>query len=150
MGISAAEMQRRIQKISPSMLAQEVTKLVLRDETQALKRAKINEFEFGLRPNYRKIGYYQNDDYAQYKLNKGSLAGYGYVNLIDTGAFSNSMFVVRKTNSFIFDSGNSKAGDLIEKYGMDIMGLNQKTFNRIQRELYAKHIIIFIKNKLGQ
>lgn len=122
---------------------------MLRDENQVLKKAKINEFEFGYRPNYRKIGKYRSDAYAQYKSSKNPLAGYGYVDLINTGAFVNSLFVRQSGRGYLFDSGNEKASLLETAYGKDIFGLNQKTFNRIQYEEYYDDVVRMIKKKLN-
>lgn len=126
-----------------------MTKLVLRDEGQALKKAKINEFEFGYLPSYRKIGSYKTQSYADYKNGKNPLAGYGYVDLIDTGAFSNSLFVRQSGVGYLFDSGNSNASGLSDKYGKEIFGLNQKTFNKIQIEEYWPIITKFIKSTIN-
>lgn len=134
--ISAAEMLRRLQPIAQkSWLENQVKEIVLSDNL-ALKKVKINEFEFGLRPNGKRIGEYANDNYAHKKNMQNSLAGYGNVDLIQTGAFVNSMFVFKNTKGFLFDASNDKKGKLIEQYGLDIMGLNQKTFNKRQKYIY--------------
>jgi len=113
-----------------------VSKIVIKDN-QELKKQKENEFEFGLRPNYKKIGKYANDDYAYKKNMMNPLAGFNNVDLIFTGAFVNSLFVISKSERrFIFDSGNDKKDNLIERYGEAIMGLNQVWFNKRQSEIY--------------
>jgi len=78
------------------------------------------------------------------------LAGFGNVDLILTGAWSNSLFPIKKGDGFFFDSSNDKNSELISKYGLDILGLNQKTFNKIQKEVYARQIVLFIKKRIGQ
>lgn len=147
--ISVNQARQKLLAITKPMIQQEVVKLVLRDQNQVLKKAKINEFEFGYRPSFKKIGKYRSDAYAQYKSTKNPLAGYGYVDLIDTGAFVNSLFVRQSGNGFLFDSGNDKASLLETAYGRDIFGLNQKTFNTIQKEYYIPDIRKFIKSKGG-
>lgn len=127
-----------------------MSRIILRDEGNLLKETKINELEFGLEPQFKKIGKYADEDYAEKKHAKNPLAGFGNIDLINTGAWSNSLFVVRYTDYYIFDSGDPKHGELIQKYGMDIMGLSQKTFDIIQREVYAKQLAQFIKTKIGQ
>lgn len=124
--------------------------LVETDKGRELRKAKINELEFGLRPDYKKIGNYRSDSYAFRKNNLNPLAGFGNVDLMLTGAFANSLFPIKKTTGFIFESSDSKLGDLISKYGMDIMGLNQKTFDDIQKNIYSVEIIRYIKTRIGQ
>lgn len=148
--ISAAEWLRRAKAISEADLHQELVRIVERDENQVLKKAKINELEFGYRPSHAKIGKYANDAYAHQKNLKNALAGYGYVDLIQTGAFSNSLFPVRSGKGFIFDSGNNKKNKLIDAYGRDIMGLNQRTFREVEKLYYVTPIVQYIKKRLGQ
>jgi len=150
MGISAAEWIRRAKAISQQDLHQQVVILVERDQNQVLKKAKINELEFGYRPSFKKIGTYANPEYAAAKHAQNALAGYGYVDLIKTGAFANSLFPVQSGRGFIFDSGNSKAPKLIEAYGRDIMGLNQRTFAKVEALYYVTPIAKYIKQRLGQ
>lgn len=125
-------------------------KIILRDEGQVLKKAKLNELEFGLLPDRKKIGKYRNFDYIEYKHNLNPLAGRGNVDLILTGAFSNSLFTTGRSTRYIFESGDPKADGLIKKYGRDIMGLNQRTFNTIQQTVYKPKLVRFIKQQLGQ
>jgi len=120
------------------------------DKGRELRKAKINELEFGLRPDYKKIGNYRSDSYAFTKNNLNPLAGFGNVDLMLTGAFANSLFPVKSTVGYMFDASDQKKGDLIAKYGMDIMGLSQKSFNKIQKEIYAPEIIRYVKKRIGQ
>lgn len=115
-----------------------------------MKKAKINELEFGYLPSFKKIGKYRSDAYATKKYAQNALAGYGYVDLIQTGAFSNSLFPRQSGKGFIFDSGNDKAPKLIEAYGSDIMGLNQRTYAKVENLYYVTPIAKYIKTRLGQ
>lgn len=146
------DFQKRLQPlVNESVLANEVAEIVLRDEGRRLFREKKREFDFGYRPNYSKIGRYANPDYAQRKSLLNGLAGRGYVDLQLTGAFVNSLFLIRKSqNSYLFDASNIKKETLVRKYGDDIMGLNQKTFNDYQKEVVFPKIIEFIRRKMGQ
>ena len=123
--------------------------MTLQDKNQVLKKAKINEFEFGLRPNFTKIGLYSNDYYAHKKYLMNPLAGEGQVDLILTGATVNSLFTVAKTGRFIFDASNTKWDSLLKKYGNDIEGLNQKTFEKIQAQEQAPILAKYINEQLG-
>jgi len=149
MSISAAEWIRRASKINQTVLHQKVTELVERDANRELRKAKINEFEFGYRPSYKKIGNYRSDSYAFIKNNQNPLAGYGYVDLIRTGATVNSLFPIRSgALGYKFDSGNDLWSTLTGRYGQDIQSLNQKTFNTIQRDIYAPDLVKYIKTLL--
>lgn len=123
-----------------------VTEIVVSDQKE-LRELKENEFEFGLRPSFKKIGRYQSQAYANYKSLLNPLAGKGNVDLIQTGAFVNSLFVKPFSKGYIFDSENEKKGRLIGKYGLDIMGLNQETFNKRQKDLYRFELTRTIKTK---
>jgi hypothetical protein len=47
--------------------------------------------------------------------------------------------------SFRMDSTDSKTGNLLGKYGSDIMGLNQDWFEKRQKEIYRFVLIQKIK-----
>lgn len=123
-----------------------VTEIVLKD-SQNLRELKESEFESGLRPKSSKIGKYASEGYAKHKNAMNPKAGLGNVDLIYTGAFVNSLFVKPFSKGYIFDSNNSKSGNLIGKYGLDIMGLNQETFNKRQNDFYRFELIKNIKTK---
>lgn len=132
-------------------MKQTVANLVEADKGQVIRKAKKNELEFGLRPDFKKIGQYRNDDYAFIKNLQNPLAGYGNIDLIRTGAFVNSLFPVRRGNGFIFDSNVDYRDNLIENHGeAPIVGLNQKTFNKIQIDVLAPELRKEIKQILGQ
>jgi len=150
MGISAQEMIKRLQTITESELQKKAKDLIEQDKGRNLRKAKINELEFGLNPDRTKIGSYRSDDYAFKKNNKNPLAGFGNVDLILTGAWSNSLFPVVKSNRVIFDSSNSKHDDLLSKYGEGIASLNQNTFNRIAKANYQPELLKLIKKRIGQ
>ena len=148
---SLREFQRRLQPLlNQNVIADKVAEITISKSNELLK-AKKNEFDFGLLPNYKSIGFYQNTDYAFRKYNLNPLAGYGKVDLQLTGAFVNSFFLVRKSRSeYTFDASNTKKPFLIDRYGEDIMGLNQQTFNEFQRERVLPEVIQYIKSQLGQ
>lgn len=146
------EFQKRLQPlVNLNVLANEVAEVVLRDEGRRLFKAKKTEFDFGYRPDYSKIGRYANYDYANRKNLLNGLAGKGFVDLQLTGAFINSFSLVRRSrNSYLFDASNSKKELLVKRYGEDIMGLNQNTFNDYQKEIVFPKIIEFVRRKMGQ
>lgn len=74
----------------------------------------------------------------------------GTVDLILTGEFTRGLFVESKGNRrFLFDSNDDKTPDLVEKYGADIMGINEETFLQLQKERYRFDLIKFIKREIG-
>ena len=147
MGISAAEMLRRLNRVVTE-IPEETRKIIQRDPQTIA--AKYKEFQRGDRPDGTAIGFYRNSGYGLFKRNLNPLAG-GTVDLILTGSFTRGLFVESLGNSrYIFDSTDDKTDDLIGKYGQDIMGLNQGEWYRLQREVHAPLLIRFIKRQLGQ
>lgn len=140
---SFAELARRIRKVSESKLQSKVEEIVLTDlEVREVKR---QEFKSGERPDGTPIGRYKSPSYEAYKVLKNPQAG-GMVDLIDTGKFTNQLFVKSKGNSkFLFESQDEKSQMLQDKYGSDIMGMNQDSFNELQRKKYADKLIRYIK-----
>ena len=148
--ISAKEMQKRVASIaSTSWIKPKVNEMVENDQ-KALKERKINEFEFGLRPNNKKIGKYESQDYAFRKNMMNGLAGFGNVDLINTKYFSSSLFVLSNSVGYIFDSPADYKDRLVTTYGRDILGLNQKWFNDRQQKVYAPILISDISKVLNK
>jgi len=112
--------------------------------------AKLNEFRRGELPNGNAIGFYKSPEYSLFKRNLNPLAG-GTVDLILTGSFTRGLFVDDIAPSrFLFDSHDEKTDLLIGKYGLDIMGINQQEWERLQRNVYAPQLVKFIKRQIGQ
>lgn len=149
MATSAAEMLRRLNRITETMLQEEVEDIIL-TTPKLLKEAKEIEFLQGRRPDKKYIGNYRNPDYAEDKNMLNPIPGYGHVDLIVSGRFVNNLYPYRtRKNRYLFANRVDYGVELIEKYGKDILGLNQNTFFRIQRDYYKPHIIKFIKKQLG-
>ena len=147
--ISASEFLKKSQAFLQSgKIKQKVEQLTLSDQNGTIKKAKINEFEFGLRPNFKKIGLYSNDAYAQKKYLLNPLAGFDQVDGILTGNTVGSLFTQKKGDSFIFKARYQWA-NLIKRYGQDLEGLNQKTFEKIQTQEQAPILAKYINEELG-
>jgi len=147
MGISPSEMIRRLEALIPK-IPDETRRIIERDPNTI--SSKYKEFQRGDRPDGSEIGFYGNRNYELFKRNKNPLAG-GSVDLILTGAFTRGLFIERKSNLiYRFDSTDDKTDDLIAKYGMDIMGLNQNEWIRLQRDIHAPLLIRYIKRQLRQ
>lgn len=122
-----------------------MNQIVLSDN-DAIKKEKINEFTKGERPDGEKIGEYRNAEYAFFKKAINPLAG-GYVDLLLTRSFANKMFIKSTNKGYLLDSTDSKTGNLIGKYGLDIMSINQEWFNKRQAEIY-KFVLQFEISKI--
>lgn len=76
------------------------------------------------------------------------LAGAGYVDGILTGNTVGSLFTQKKGDSFIF-KGRYQWNNLIKRYGDDLEGLNQRTFEKIQAKEQAPILAKYINEQLG-
>ena len=142
---SLNEIKKRLKKVSLNDLQSEMANIITDDNT--IYQAKINEFQRGITPNGGKIGEYRNVDYAVFKQQLNPLAG-GMVDLILTGSFSSALFVDYLGDSkYKFDSLDRKSDALFDKYGQNLRGINQQTFNDLQKKDYAPKLIRFIKRK---
>lgn len=95
------------------------------------------------------IGYYASPAYKARKLAANPLAG-GKVDLKLTGDFQRSIFVDPRLGSVVIDSGDSKAGMLIEKYGENIFGLNDKSMANYNPEHLAPAANKIIAQKINK
>lgn len=115
-----------------------------------LIREKVNEFKRGENPDKSRIGYYRSPAYRSFKRTLNPLAS-GTVDLILTGQFTRGLFVDKRGNGrFLFDSTDDKTDDLIGKYGLDIMGINQETWLKLQRTTHNVELVKFMKRELRQ
>lgn len=147
--ISASEFLKKSQAFLQSgKIKQKVEQLTLSDQNGTIKKAKINEFEFGLRPNFTKIGLYSNDAYAHKKYLMNPLAGYDQVDGILTGNTVGSLFTIKDGDLFKVRARFQWA-NLIKRYGQDLEGLNQKTFEKIQTQEQAPILAKYINEELG-
>lgn len=109
---------------------------------------KENEFKRGDRPNSSIIGTYRSRSYSLLKQRQNPLAG-GDVDLILTGDFINSAYLKRPSaGKYLFGFRDQKARSLFSKYGTDIAGLNQNTFNLFLKEKIQPNFVREIKNRL--
>jgi hypothetical protein len=119
-------------------------------DEKVLKERKLSELTRGERPSGDKIGVYKDAEYAIFKDRINPFAD-GYVDLLLTRSFYNKMFLKNYGREYIFNSSDSKTGNLIGKYGLDIMGINQAWFEQRQRDIYRLTLVQMIKinNKIG-
>jgi len=146
--VSFKEAAKRLKKINNlSYLRKIVKEIILSDKF--LPDAKAAEFKEGKNPDGSLIGFYRSDSYEQMKRQMNTEAN-GTVDLMLTGAFIDSFFVKSKgTGKFIFDATDGKKSMLKEKYGNQIMGLNQSTFDEIQKNVYVQKLITQLKKEIN-
>ena len=114
-----------------------MTKEIVLSDNASLKDRKIDEFTKGERPDGKKIGKYKDAEYAFFKQAINPMAN-GYVDLMLSRSFVGKMYVRPFTKgSYLFDSTDYKTGNLVGKYGLDIMGLNQDWFEKRQKDVYT-------------
>ena len=126
-----------------------MAELVIQKNEQPLKNLKIDEFKQGKKPDGSNIGRYRSMDYAVFKHNLNPVPGIGNVDLMLEGNFTNRLFVLRSSeNSFLFNSTDDKTPKLLNKYGKENMGLNQKTFDDFQKDIIAPQFLKKIKTEI--
>lgn len=120
---------------------------LIKDE-KTIKLLKEQDFLTGdIFGNGTDVGY-RSKNYETFKASKNPLAG-GSVDLILTGAFVDAMKLNKgKQGRYIFGNTDSKRTMLSEKYGNDILGLNQTVFDKYQKEIIAPRFIRKIKDNL--
>jgi hypothetical protein len=88
--------------------------------------------------------------YRDFKNRLNPKAGLGNVDLILSGSFINSFFLKEKGEGYIFEASDSKADDLLDRYGEDIFNLNNKAFNDFLIKYVKKPFTSEMKKQLGQ
>lgn len=141
---TVTELINRLEKVKPQLETE--TARIIQRSPQLLK-AKVNEFKRGENPDGSRIGYYLNPAYRSFKRSLNPLAG-GTVDLILTGDFTRQLFVEKASErTFMFDSYDEKTPKLVAKYGSDIMGLNENTWQEVQNLFIMPELVKFIKRE---
>lgn len=146
MAISVKEYQKRLNPLlSKTVLRQLANEIVLSDN-EKLKAEKINEFEQGLIINGVDKREYKDPEYAFFKNSINPRAN-GYVDLLLSRQTARSLFVHIGTepNGYLF--GMNDRHNLVGKYGIDILGLNQEWFDKRQKDIYRYTMIFQIKKQ---
>lgn len=144
--MSPAEYQRRLQPLLNLQTVQKIVEEITLSDQKPLKNEKINEWEQGLRPDGNRIGFYRDPEYAIFKEQINPRAD-GTVDLLLSRQTASTLFVSKgnKNGSFIF--GMNDTHNLIGRYGIDILGLNQEWFNKRQNDIYRLTLVFDIKRK---
>lgn len=139
---SAAEILRRLDSVTKITTLREMVYEEIKAEEEGLKVIKEQEYLDGdIYSNGRK-SLYSNEDYAEYKYVKNKRAGFGNVDLINTGSFLES-FRLNKPNKNIYKWGatDKKRNILVEMYGEGIMGMSQEAFEKFQLEVIKPRFV---------
>jgi len=140
---SAAEMLRRLQSVSKITTLREMVYEHIKVNEDKLRDLKYDEYEQGDIFSNQTTRRYKQGWYGNMKYEGNPRAG-GNVDLILTGNFINSFKINKpEQNKYLFGATDSKRNKLVGMYGIDIMGLNQDTFNSFQQNIIAP---LFIKN----
>lgn len=124
-------------------MEQLVSEIVLSDQ-KTLKEEKVYEWEKGLRPNNTLIGNYRDPEYAIFKQQLNPLAN-GHVDLLYTRQTARSLFVQKGTKERGFIFGMNDVHNLVGRYGLYILGLNEETFLKRQNDIYKFTLVYKIK-----
>ena len=144
--MSPAEYQRRLQPLLNQQTLQKIVEEITLSDQKPLKAEKINEWEQGLRPNGDRIGFYRDAEYAIFKEQINPKAG-GTVDLLLSRRTASTLFVHKSNRNGSFIFGMNDTHNLIGRYGIDILGLNQEWFNKRQNDIYRLTLVFDIKRK---
>ncbi len=81
-----------------------------------LEEFQIGQMITGVKADGKKIGKYKSFNYATYKYNFNTLAGFGFIDLRLTGDFYKGVFAEIKASSVVFFSKDAKASKLDDTY----------------------------------
>jgi len=148
---SAAEMLRRLKSVSRITVLREMVYDELIKEEHTLVMLKEQDFLEGDIYGSGAKDTYASKIYAQEKFKKNQRAGFGNVDLINTGAFIDSFKLNKpKGNKYLFGATDPKRNILVKDYGIDIMGLNQDVFDKFQKEIIAPRFIKKLKEVINK
>jgi hypothetical protein len=148
MGIlSAKQYQQRVKSVMKITLLRELVNEELVKDEQTIKLLKEQDFLQGDIFGDGRTYNYQSDKYANYKSTLNPSLG-GKVDLIVTGQFVDAMFLKKPNqNRYSFGNTDRKRNILKEMYGDNIFGLNQKVFDKYQKEIIAPRFLRALKLK---
>jgi hypothetical protein len=117
---------------------------MLKDEA-TIKDLKEQDFKEGDIFGTGETARYRSRNYSVFKTRLNPSAG-GNVDLIVTGQFVNAMYLLKPSGGrYRFGNRDKKRNILKEMYGDNIFGLNQKVFEKYQKEILAPRLRTSIK-----
>jgi hypothetical protein len=118
-----------------SIKTEDIDKVILKVVDESKNQAidlNTKQLFSGRDAKEQSLGGYRNQEYAAFKR---SLNPAGVVDLKLTGAFYDGFFA--KTDKFpvTFSSTDEKTGELMQKYGTEIFGLDQNNLEEFRQEI---------------
>jgi hypothetical protein len=139
---SANEILRRLESVTKITTLREMVYDEIKAEEELLKNIKEEEFKVGDIYGNSFRTQYKDFFYAEYKNAKNPRAGFGNVDLINTGSFIESFRLNKPTqNKYKWGATDRKRNILVEMYGEGIMGMNQETFKKFQLEVVKPRFV---------
>jgi hypothetical protein len=123
---------------------------VIAKNEQHLINLNHNQLQFGLDSEGNYLREYQSPAYALEKQSMNPKAGLGNPDLYYTGAFYRGWSLLITNSEFLFDSGDSKTSDLIEKYGDNIFGLSAKNIESFTVDIFTNDFFTELNNQLAK
>jgi len=146
---SAAEMLRRLKSVSKITTLREMVYEDIKANEDILRDLKYDEYEQGDIFSNHTTQRYKWDWYGneKYRMNPRAM---GNVDLIYSGSFINSFKLNRPNkNAYLFGATDPKRNKIVGMFGIDIMGLNQQTFEDFQVVIIKPLFIKKLEEKLN-
>lgn len=148
---SAAEILRRLDSLTQITTLRDMVYDEIIKEEDNLKFIKEEEYLEGDIFSTGKKTTYSWKDYSEKKFKKNSRAGFGNVDLINTGSFVDSFKLNKpKGNKYKWGATDSKKNEIVGMFGEDIMGLNQQSFVKFQIEIIKPRFIRSLKKIMNK
>ena len=109
----------------------------------------VEQLKSGFDSRGHRLKSYRNKKYAEKKNRMNPLPGMWHPDLILTGAFVGGISVKLQGDSVNFKSTDSKAPELLKKYGDDVLGLSEKQQDYYNWEVFFYPFMGTINNYLG-
>jgi hypothetical protein len=122
-----------------------VNEELVKDE-KTIKQLKEQDFlEGDIYGDDKTLVGYRSKNYELFKSSRNPKAG-GAVDLILTGDFVDAMYLLKpKQGRYKFGNTDKKRNILKEMYGDNIFGLNQRVFEKYQKEIISPRFLRRIK-----
>jgi hypothetical protein len=121
----------KIKSVGSQDIEDMLLKVVVESKNQAID-LNTDQLFSGKDANGQSLGQYRNPNYAAFKR---SLNPAGVVDLKLSGDFYQGFFARTDKFPITFSSTDEKTGELMQKYGTEIFGLNQDSLEEYRQEI---------------
>ena len=118
----------------------------MRESQEAILDINREQLQHGINADNEPVGFYRSISYALDKNRRNPLAGYGVVDLKDTGAFYKSFKLTIVGNKWTITATDVKAISLEAKYSPKIYGFTEENKMRVWEAFKADFINEFKKH----